>query len=491
MKSVPKHRIRIINNNPIRAEGQYVLYWMTAYRRTQWNFALQRAVEVANQHKKPLLIIETLHCDEPYANDRLHQFALQGMKDNLSTIGSDTTYYPYVESCKGTALALLKTLSEKACLVVTDDYPSSNGPQLIDFAGNKLPVCVEAIDGNGLLPMRVADHAYPTAYAFRRFLQKNLPQHLMEWPDQKPLAKLENKSRIDLPASIMQRYPDATTKIQAKRPFPLEQLPIDHTVKPASTQGGRHTAIKKLTNFLEENLNHYADDRNHPDLEATSGLSSYLHFGHMSSHEIFAAIIDQEEWTPHDLSERTDGKRTGWWRLSESAEAFLDQLVTWRELGFNMCCFEPQKYMKYESLPEWAQKTLDEHRRDSRPYCYSLETFLHSKTHDSLWNAAQNQLRKTGVLHNYLRMLWGKKILEWTKTPEEALDTMIELNDRLALDGRDPNSYSGIFWCLGRYDRAWGPERDIFGKIRYMSSDNTRRKLQLDQYLEQYGQSED
>jgi deoxyribodipyrimidine photo-lyase len=146
-------------------------------------------------------------------------------------------------------------------------------------------------------------------------------------------------------------------------------------------------------------------------------------------------------------------------------------------------------YDSFRCLPGWARKTLDEHRRDSRPYCYSLETFLYSKTHDPLWNAAQNQLRETGILHNYLRMLWGKKILEWTRSPEEALDTMIILNDRLALDGRDPNSYSGIFWCLGRYDRAWGPERDIFGKIRYMSSDNTRRKLRLDRYLEQYAHS--
>jgi deoxyribodipyrimidine photo-lyase len=171
--------------------------------------------------------------------------------------------------------------------------------------------------------------------------------------------------------------------------------------------------------------------------------------------------------------------------MSAEAEAFLDQLITWRELGFN-CCHMREDYDRYESLPAWARKTLAEHQGDARPHRYSLEEMEAARTYDPLWNAAQTQLVREGQMHNYLRMLWGKKILEGTSSSQEALRVMIELNNRYALDGRDPNSYSGIFWCLGRYDRPWGPERPIFGKVRYMSSANTARKLHVKEYLRKY-----
>jgi deoxyribodipyrimidine photo-lyase len=173
--------------------------------------------------------------------------------------------------------------------------------------------------------------------------------------------------------------------------------------------------------------------------------------------------------------------------MSHNAEAFLDQLITWRELGYNMCA-NLQTYDRYESLPAWAQETLDRHRKDPRPSLYGLDRFETAGTHDPMWNAAQTQLKREGRLHNYLRMLWGKKILEWTRSPEEAVDIMIHLNNKYALDGRNPNSYTGIFWTLGRYDRPWAPERPVFGKIRYMSSQNTARKLRLKQYLRKYSE---
>jgi deoxyribodipyrimidine photo-lyase len=171
--------------------------------------------------------------------------------------------------------------------------------------------------------------------------------------------------------------------------------------------------------------------------------------------------------------------------MCESAEAFLDQLVTWRELGFNCCAFRDD-YDHFESLPAWALATLARHAGDPRPHLYALEEFAACGTHDPLWNAAQMQLVREGRLHNYLRMLWGKKILEWSGTPQEAASVMIELNNRYALDGRDPNSYSGIFWCLGRYDRPWGPERPIFGTVRYMSSANTARKVRVKDFIRWY-----
>lgn len=169
------------------------------------------------------------------------------------------------------------------------------------------------------------------------------------------------------------------------------------------------------------------------------------------------------------------------------AEAFLDQLVTWRELGFNMCA-RCDDYERFESLPPWARRTLEQHAGDPRPYEYELSEFERAATHDELWNAAQRQLVREGQIHNYLRMLWGKKILHWSSTPEEALQVMLHLNNKYALDGRDPNSYSGVFWVLGRYDRAWGPERPVFGKVRYMSSKNTARKLKVKGYMARYAE---
>jgi deoxyribodipyrimidine photo-lyase len=484
--SVPDIRIRAVNDHPVNTNARYVLYWMNAYRRTGWNFALQRAVEQAEALQRPLVVLEALRSDYPYASDRLHRFILDGMVANVKAFsGQQVTYYPYIEPVKDAGKGLLAALSVEACLVVTDDYPAFFLPRMVVAAGRHLPMRLEAVDSNGLLPMQTADHAYPTAYAFRRFLQKTLPAHLMCAPQADPLHSVPLPEPVVLSNSVTAQWPQATDLLLAKGGPDLARLPIDHSVAPAPVAGGSPAARQRLRDFLETQLPHYTELRNQPDLEMTSGLSPYLHFGHISSHEIFNALAEHEDWDPHRLAPKADGKRAGWWGMSANTEAFLDQLVTWRELGFNMCACEPDRYMDYASLPAWARKTLDEHTGDPRPYCYTLEELDSSQTHDPLWNAAQQQLRTEGTIHNYLRMLWGKKILEWSPTPQEALAVMIELNDRYALDGRDPNSYSGIFWCLGRYDRAWG-SRPIFGKVRYMSSENTARKVKLKAYLEKY-----
>jgi len=233
-------------------------------------------------------------------------------------------------------------------------------------------------------------------------------------------------------------------------------------------------------------LREYAERRSEPDTDFASGLSPYLHFGHISVHEIFVELTQRERWKPEKLALRGNGSREGWWNMSANAESFLDELITWREVGFNFSS-QREDYARFESLPDWAQKTLQKHVRDERSFVYTLEEFESAATHDPLWNAAQRQLVREGRMHNYLRMLWGKKILEWSRTPREALGILIHLNNKYALDGRDPNSYSGIFWCLGRYDRPWGPERPVFGTVRYMSSENTARKFSVKNYLQKYG----
>ena len=444
---------------------------MVASRRTRFNFGLQHAVDRARELARPLVVLEALRCDYAWACERFHRFVLGGMADNAEGFRrASVYYYPYVESRPGAGKGLLAELSRHACLIVTDDFPAFMLPRMLEAAGRQSAVQVQAVDSNGLLPLSAADRAFPTAHSFRRFLQRNLREHLAAFPQANPLARLRLPKLSRLPAQILKRWPAASEKDLAGT-----------TAMP----GGPAAADAVLRRFIGR-IDRYAEDRNRLDVEITSGLSPYLHFGHLSSHEISRSVLDREDWTIDRLGQGAAGSREGWWGLSRSAEAFLDQLVTWRELGYNMCR-QREDYARYESLPQWATRTLADHAGDKREHLYTLTQFEEAATHDGLWNAAQNQLRRDGTIHNYMRMLWGKKILHWSKTPQDALDIMIELNNKYALDGRNPNSYSGIFWVLGRYDRPWGPERPIFGKVRYMTSSNTARKLDVSGYLERYG----
>jgi len=471
----------------VRVDGEFVLYWMIAYRRAAWNFALDRAIEWARELKKPLMIFEALRCDYPWASERIHGFVVDGMAEKSERLEeAGIFYYPYVERASGAGKGLLEQLAARACLVVTDDSPSFFLARMVRSAAARTRVLVEAVESNGLLPVSAATTAFPAAFAFRRFLQKELPAHLTEAPKARPFAGLRLPQLKAIPGDVVQRWPAASAETLRSSEW-LAGLPVDHRVGRVATRGGQSAAHELLRKFLAEGLARYAESRNDPDVETTSGLSPYLHFGQISSHEIFHALMEREGWSERKLAVRATGSRAGWWGVSDAAEMFLDQLVTWRELGFNMAARNAE-YDRYESLPEWARRTLAKHAEDERAEVYRLGAFAAARTHDPLWNAAQRQLTREGRMHNYLRMLWGKKILEWSRAPEEALEIMVELNNRYALDGRDPNSYSGIFWCLGRYDRPWGPERPIFGTVRYMSSENTARKVDVRAYLRRYGE---
>jgi len=486
MHKVPEIRIRAMNSAAVNPGGEFVLYWMVAFRRVHWNFSLQRAAEWAKDLERPLVILEALRCDYPRASARLHRFILEGMADNQTACaGKPVLYYPFVETARGQGKGLLETLARSACVVITDDYPGFFLPRMLRAAAVKLRVKLEAVDSNGLLPLAAADREFTTAFSFRRALQKALPAHLAASPRGNPLRRQDLPRLDSLPAEIRKAWPPAPAGLLRADPDLLRKLPIDQSVAPVETRGGAAAALDALEEFLRRKLGRYAEERNHPDTDAASGLSAYLHFGHLSSHEILDRLAKQEGWSPAQVAPKATGVRAGWWRMSENAEAFLDQLVTWRELGFNLCS-RRQDVDRFGSLPAWAKETLTRHARDARPYVYTRQELETAATHDPLWNAAQTQLLTEGRIHNYLRMLWGKKILHWSPTPEDALEVMIELNDKYALDGRDPNSISGIFWVLGRYDRPWGPERPVFGKVRYMSSENTARKLQLEDYLSRY-----
>ena len=502
---VPPSRICPLTDVAARAGGRYVLYWMIAHRRLRWNFALDRAVELANTYRTPLLILEPLRVGYTHASARFHRFVIDGMRDNDAAVratdlrpadvqvrdrqpyaqGRGVAYFPYVESSAGAGKGLLATLAEQAAAVVTDDAAHAHYPAMLDAAARQIGTRLEAIDGHGLIPARGTERTFHRAYDFRRYLHENLPFDVEARPQEHPLGTLSAQESPTVPPAVLRRWAPADPALLKGDDAGLRALPIDHTVTPVALRGGPTAGSRRVDGFVEHKLSSYARLQKHPDEDASSGLSPYLHFGHVGTHQIFAAICSRYEWSPTDVDPARRGKQAGWWSLPEGPEAFLDQLLTWRELGFNACVTRPD-VSSFRSLPDWARKTMRMHESDARSYLYTTEQLEAGDTHDEVWNAAQRQLLLDGVVHSYLRMLWGKLIYAWSPNGRRALATMLHLNDKYALDGRDPNSLSGILWVLGRYDRAWGPERPVFGKLRPMTSANALRKLRMRQYLERY-----
>ena len=486
MDSELAQRVVTDNELPERANGDYVLYWMAFNRRPENNFALQVAFDKAVALNKPLLVLETLWLDYPNASARFHQFMLDGMRDNEHAFRkAPATYLGYVERDAALRERLLQKLASNACLVVTDAFPCEHMERLIKELNTSISVSILAVDSNGILPVMAPEKAFTTAYSFRRYLQKKLHEHLLCFPRKSPCSGQVLPKGPDVSSLGLAELGciDSSSSIIS---VDLKSLPVNHTVLSATVSGGRRAGLERLNEFVSYKLRNYASQRNSIEDCSASGLSPYLHFGHISSHDIFTAVMQEVGWSPAHLHHDTvSGKRLGWWGLDENVESFLDQLITWREIGFN-AAYKINDFDKYESLPVWAKATLADHERDSRTHLYQVDDLEDAKTHDEIWNAAQRQLVSEGGMHNYLRMLWGKKILQWSPSPQEALTRLIYLNNKYALDGNNPNSYSGIFWCFGRYDRAWGPERPIFGKVRYMTSKNTARKLRLAEYLFRY-----
>jgi len=478
-------RVTAVRDRPIEPRRDYVLYWMIAARRTAASFALDHAIAHARALRRPLLVVEPLRIGYAWASDRLHAFVAQGMADNARAFAAaGITYLPYVEPSAGAGKGLLAALAGRACVVVTDEQPGFFLPRMVAAAARSIDVRLETVDGNGLLPLRAVTRAYPSAVTFRRELQRLLPTHLTVEPNAAPLARVPRELRgAEPPAAVTKRWPAATAALLAGTRDALAPLAIDHAVRPVAARGGSVAAHARLAAFVTERLPRYAESRNQPDDDVGSGLSPYLHFGHIGAHEIARAVWASANW---DLSRvvgaKVTGSRAGWWGLPAAHEGFLDQLVTWRELGYGFC-FHQRDYAGWSALPAWARETLDAHAKDPRPERYSAEAMEAAATADPIWNAAQRQLVADGVIHNYLRMLWGKKVLEWSRSPQDALALLVHLNNKYALDGRDPNSYTGILWTFGLFDRPWGPVRPIFGTIRYMSSTNTAKKLDLERYL--------
>ncbi len=482
---VPPTRIALSNDHDVRRDGAYVLYWMTAARRTTYSFALERALAWAIELGRPLIVLEPLRVAYPWASDRFHAFVIDGMRDNAAALeAAGALYYPYVEPSPGAGKGLLEALAADACLVVTDDAPFFFLRRMLEATAPRVPVRLEAIDGNGIVPLRAITQGFTFAHQFRRFVQKMIRPHLVRMPIAEPLSGLR-LARGSLPTAITSRWPRSSDLADA--PSICARLAIDHRVPIVEDRGGSAFGRARLDAFIRSRLADYADARSHPDDAAASGLSFHLHFGHLSAHEVFARLTAHADWSIDKMAVKANGRRDGFWNASDAVDAYLDELITWREIGLARAT-HARDVITWDDLPSFARQTLEAHAHDRRAHVYELTAFEEARTHDPVWNAAMRQLREEGRIQNYLRMLWGKKILEWSAHPRDALDTMIALNDRWSVDGRDPSSYTNIGWVLGLYDRPWAPERPIFGRVRYMSSDAAVKKLRMREWLSRWAE---
>lgn len=485
IERVPVPRIVVRTDEPPRSEGAYVLYWMTSARRTRSNYALERAMEWARHLHKPLLVLEPLRAGYPHASDRLHAFAIDGMKDQLRAFArAGVAYLPYLEPSPGEGRGLLAALAARAAIVIGDETATFFLPRMIDAASKHVGTRFETVDSVGLLPLSRIEAPFARAYDFRRFLQKNLAPHLRALPLAEPLVSYALGTAAPA-AEVMQRFDLEGQRARIERETTealVASLPIDHRISIAPDRGGSEAARERLSRFVKDRLSRYGEERSHPDDDAASGLSFWLHWGHVSAHEVLAAVADATEWTPDRIGSKTAGHKDGWWNMSESADAFMDELCTWRELG-QARCRTTTDFATYDGVPNWARLSLERHLSDPRPAIYSEAQLEAGETEDAVWNAAMHELRTDGRIQNYLRMLWGKRTLTWTAHPREAFDILVRLNDRYSVDGRDPASYSNIGWVFGAYDRPWAPERPIFGSIRTMTSGSAVRKLRMKAYL--------
>jgi deoxyribodipyrimidine photo-lyase len=435
--------------------------------------------------------MEPLGLDFPWTASRHHAFILQGMADNQARARSRPVFYlPFVERAFGQGRGLLAALADHAAVVVTDDHPGFRFPALLEAGARQVRGRFEAIDGVGLFPQMVFERTYPSAYAFRRHVQNHFAEWVGRMPTEDPLRFLPDHPQPAALDRILRRWPMAAAELKNPSLLALG-LPINQDVGPVPGMRGGHVAAwERMERFFLAGLPNYGEDRRHPDLEGQSGLSPWIHHGHIGTQAMVKTLLDKFGWSPDRIqSKKSKGQRHGFFDLPDDVELFLDQLLTWRELGHLTTRRDPAAGT-WAGLPQWARTTLEEHAPDPRPALYSLDVLAHGQTDDPLWNAAARELRENGTLHNSLRMLWGKRVLEWTPTPQVAFETLVELNNRYALDGRDPNSDSGIGWVFGLYDRPFF-ERPVFGKVRCMTSRSTGKKLKLRAYLSRWGTPDD
>jgi deoxyribodipyrimidine photo-lyase len=441
--AIQNERIKPLNNVTAR-NGQYIVYWMQSSQRTEFNPALEYAIQKANEMSQPLIVLFCLFAGFPEANSRHYHFMLEGLREVRSSL-KNRGILMVIQT--GIPCSAITAIAKKASLVVVDRGYLRIQREWRRTTSLNIDCPLIQVESDVIVPVEEASPKEEfSAATFRPRIKTKVSKYL------KPLNEYDlDISSLGMDFSSVSL--DDTDRI-------ISDLKIDTRVSPVKTfKGGTTRAKLNLSDFLEHRLHRYSTDRNDPNLNATSNLSPYLHFGQISPLYVALKALETGE---------------------EACESFLEELIVRSELAVNYV-FYNQAYDSYSGLPAWALKTLESHRKDKREVIYKLADFEGANTHDKYWNAAQREMLYTGKMQGYMRMYWGKKILEWTQTPEEAFKIALYLNNKYELDGRDPNGFTGVSWCFGKHDRPWA-ERAIFGNIRYMNDNGLKRKFDADKY---------
>ena len=448
VKSVQKDRLKTLNAHPIRDAG-YVLYWMQQSQRAEYNHALEFAIQQADELERMVIVVFGLTENYPEANLRHYTFMLQGLLETRDTLAS-----------RGIQLVLrlghppdvVLGLEKEACLIVCDrGYLRHQRTWRRDLAANASCRVVQ-VESDVVVPIEiVSSKAEYAARTIRPKIHRHLKNFLTDLADA-PVKKPSLGLRIR--GHNMESVRDV-----------LQGLTLDTGVPSVASYlaGGTSAAKRRLGQFIHNHLEHYVKNSNQPQTDDISRMGPYLHFGQISPLYVALRVIQAPD------------------ALQEAKDAFIEQLVVRRELAINFVYYTPD-YDKYACIPAWAAASLEKHSNDPRKYLYSRRQLENAATHDPYWNAAMREMKHTGFMHNYMRMYWGKKILQWSRTPRQAFRATLALNNKYFLDGRDPNSYAGVAWIYGVHDRAW-QERPIFGKVRYMAAAGLERKCDIGGYV--------
>ena len=450
-------RVLVRRGGPPRKGGACVVYWMQRAVRSVDNPALDVAIEAANILGLPVVIYFGVIPNYPNANLRHYYFLQQGLHDAAEDAAKREIAF-IVRRAPDTLEAFLEEV--RAALLVGDENPCREPERWRRTLARRLRIPFWTVDADVVVPSRVFNRSFALLHHFRPRLKAELPRYLVAQPAEgspHPHFRLHKKlARFSLLGDITAGF----TK-------------LDRSIQPVDTfTGGTRSAMRRLGEFLKSDLAAYDENRNHPEIAGTSRLSPYLHFGNIGPLTIARAVE----------------KAAGSGKISSKAsERFLEQLIGWRELAVLFVRHEPS-YDTWECAAPWARKTLLEHASDPRPWRYTFEQLERAETHDELWNAAQREMTATGWMHNYTRMYWAKKILEWAPDPATAFDWAVILNDRYQLDGRDPNGYAGIAWAIvGKLDRPWF-NRPVFGLVRPMTGASTAKKFDAPAYIRQHSE---
>lgn len=443
---------RLHRLNEIPVSNGPIVYWMSRDQRVSDNWALLYAQQLAVERKVPLAVVFTLSDTFLGATLRQYGFMLRGLEQLAARL--QELKIPFVLLRGNPPDELCRFVAEHSIgAVVTDFDPLRIKRSWRDAVSQAAAVACVEVDAHNIVPCRMASGKLEFgAYTLRPKLNRLLPEFLIDFPKPAPHP------------FAWQNLPRSPFHEAWSMDHVLDSLSVDRRVGELLTvETGEAAAHLHLREFITHGLQRYDDRRNDPTADGQSGLSPWLHFGQLSAQRVAFEVA------------RAAGSTV-------SGDAFLEELIVRRELSDNFCWYNLH-YDRLAGFPAWALKTTAEHRHDQRMYLYSRQRFEDAETHDPLWNAAQRQMVASGRMHGYLRMYWAKKILEWTASPEEALETAIYLNDRYQLDGRDPNGYAGIAWSIGGvHDRAWGA-RPVFGKIRYMNDKGCKRKFDVARYI--------